>query len=254
MATTTLSPPEPPKEQPRSQPAEESGLARIAGWCHDHRWWVLDLLAGGPGRDQRRGPGGREQLLQQSHRGQAAGPADPGQGLPRSEGQPAQVVISTTGPVTAASVRNQTAKMVAALTPAGPCRQRWSVPFTGGRGPPDLLRRAHRLCAGGQFDEQAGDLPEDAIKQGRDHGPVLRRARLPRGPRRAGHQPGGRGQARVERGHRHPGRHHHHAAGLRVGRGHGPAHHHRPVRHRHRLRRARPAVPRHHHTRPSPPR
>ncbi len=20
---------------------QESGLAKVAGWCHDHRWWVL---------------------------------------------------------------------------------------------------------------------------------------------------------------------------------------------------------------------
>jgi len=27
--------------RPRSRPAQQSALARIAGWCHDHRWWVL---------------------------------------------------------------------------------------------------------------------------------------------------------------------------------------------------------------------
>ena len=29
------------QDRPQLRPAEESGLARIAGWCHDHRWWVL---------------------------------------------------------------------------------------------------------------------------------------------------------------------------------------------------------------------
>jgi hypothetical protein len=44
---TTTSPPEADEravpDRPQSRPAEESGLARIAGWCHDHRWWVLIL-------------------------------------------------------------------------------------------------------------------------------------------------------------------------------------------------------------------
>jgi hypothetical protein len=45
MPATTVSTPTaatPPASDLRpSRPAEDSGLARIAGWCHDHRWWVL---------------------------------------------------------------------------------------------------------------------------------------------------------------------------------------------------------------------
>ena len=29
--------------RPTSRPAQQSALARIAGWCHDHRWWVLSM-------------------------------------------------------------------------------------------------------------------------------------------------------------------------------------------------------------------
>ena len=36
---TTNRPPSRPAQA--SRPAQESALARLAAWCHDHRWWVL---------------------------------------------------------------------------------------------------------------------------------------------------------------------------------------------------------------------
>ena len=41
MTTTEQRPAASPRPAPGSRPAEESALARLAGWCHDHRWWVL---------------------------------------------------------------------------------------------------------------------------------------------------------------------------------------------------------------------
>ncbi len=105
------------KEQAPSQPAEESGLARIAGWCHDHRWWVLvlwlvalvgtNVVAQAAGSNFSNNLTGGAQPVQQILN----------QAFPAQKGSPAQVVITTTGPITAASVKDRTAKMVAALTP-----------------------------------------------------------------------------------------------------------------------------------------
>ncbi len=163
MATTTLSPPEPPEERSPSQSAEESALARIAGWCHDHRWWVLILwlvaLVGSNVVAQAAGSnfsnnltGGKQPVQQILDRA-----------FPNQKGSPNQVVISTTGPVTAASVQNQTAKMVAALTPLAHVSEVVS-PFTAAG--------AHQISADGHiayvqvvFDQQAGDLPQAAINQ-----------------------------------------------------------------------------------------
>ncbi len=163
MATTTLSPPEPPKEQPRSQPAEESGLARIAGWCHDHRWWVLvfwlvalvgtNVVAQAAGSNFSNNLNGGKQPVQQIL----------DRAFPNQKGSPNQVVISTTGPVTAASVRNQTAKMVAALTPLAHVSEVVS-PFTAA-GAHQISSDGHVAYVQVVFDQQAGDLPEDAIKQ-----------------------------------------------------------------------------------------
>ncbi len=163
MATTTLSPPEPPKERPRSQPAETSGLARIAGWCHDHRWWVLvfwlvalvgtNVVAQAAGSNFSNNLNGGKQPVQQILN----------QAFPNQKGSPAQVVITSTGPITAASVQDRTAKLAAALRPLAHVSDVVS-PFTAAG--------AHQISADGHiayvqvvFDQQAGDLPENAIKQ-----------------------------------------------------------------------------------------
>jgi putative drug exporter of the RND superfamily len=162
MAATTLSPPSVSKERP-SQPAEESGLARMAGWCHDHRWWVLVLwlvaLVGANGAAQVAGSSFSDNL---------AGGKQPvqqilDQAFPNQSGSPAQVVITSTGPITAAPVQAQTARLVAALRPLAHVSEVVS-PFSA--------PGAHQVSADGHiayvqvvFDQQAGDLPTAAIKK-----------------------------------------------------------------------------------------
>src|ERR1700729_4176254 len=104
-------------DRPQSKPAEESGLARIAGWCHDHRWWVLilwlvalvgiNVMAQAAGSNFSNNLTGGAQPVQQILN----------QAFPAQRGSPAQVVITSTGPVSATSVKDQTAKLVTALRP-----------------------------------------------------------------------------------------------------------------------------------------
>ena len=163
MATTTLTPPQAPRERPPTQSAEESGLARIAGWCHDHRWWVLvlwlvalvatNVVAHSAGSNFSNNLTGGAQPVQQILN----------QAFPDQKGSPAQVVITSTGPITAASVRDQTAKLVAALTPLAHVSQVVS-PFSPG-GARQISTDGHIAYVQVVFDQQAGDLPQDAIKQ-----------------------------------------------------------------------------------------
>jgi putative drug exporter of the RND superfamily len=163
MATTTLTPTEVPAERPASQPAEESGLARIAGWCHDHRWWVLifwlvALVGSNFGA----------QALGSNFSNNLTGGAQPvqqilNQAFPNQKGSPAQVVITSSGPITAASVQDRTAKLVAALTPLAHVSDVVS-PFTAA-GARQVSTDGHIAYVQVVFDQIAGDLPQDAIKQ-----------------------------------------------------------------------------------------
>ena len=223
----------------RAWPASPAGATTTAGGCWSSGSW--------PWSAQRGGPGGRQQLLQQPDRWQPSRSSrSSNQAFPAQTGSPAQVVITTTGPVTDAANQARTARAGRALAPLAHVSAVVS-PFVRRRGPPDLRRRPHRLRAGATSTSRPATCPQAAIQTVIDTAQSFDAPGYHVALGRPGHQPGGRGEAGPERGHRHPGRHHHHAAGLRLGGGHGPAHHHRPVRHRHRLRRARPAVPRDHH-------
>ncbi len=146
-----------------SRPAEESGLARIAGWCHDHRWWVLilwlvalvgtNVLAQAAGSNFSNNLTGGAQPVQQILN----------RAFPDQKGSPAQVVITSSGPISAASVQDRTTKMVAALSPLAHVSEVVS-PFTAAG--------AHQVSADGhiayvqvQFDEIAGNLPQAAINK-----------------------------------------------------------------------------------------
>jgi RND superfamily putative drug exporter len=165
MTTTTSRQPAAPAAPDRrqSRPAEESGLARIAGWCHDHRWWVLiiwlvalvgtNVLAQAAGSNFSNNLTGGAQPVQQILN----------QAFPAQKGSPAQVVITTTGPVSAASVRGQTAKLVTALTPLAHVSEVVS-PFSPA-GAHQLSNDGHIAYVQVQFDELAGDLPQDAINK-----------------------------------------------------------------------------------------
>jgi putative drug exporter of the RND superfamily len=85
------------------------------------------------------------------------------QAFPNQSGSPAQVVITSSGSITAATVQDQTAKMVAALTPLAHVSEVVS-PFsaTGAR---QISRDRHIAYVRVLFDQQAGDLPQDAVKK-----------------------------------------------------------------------------------------
>ena len=162
MAISTL-PTTRPVPQVPSRPATDSGLARIAGWCHDHRWrvliiWLIALVgfnfgaqaAGSAFTDNLTGgPQPVQQILNQA--------------FPAQAGSPAQVVITTTGPITAASVEARTAQLVAALTPLAHVSQVVS-PFSPA-GAHQISRDGHIAYVQIDFDQQAGNLPSAAIKK-----------------------------------------------------------------------------------------
>jgi RND superfamily putative drug exporter len=150
-------------DRPESRPAEESGLARVAGWCHDHRWLVLllwlallvgsNVLAHAVGSNFSNNLTGGAQPVQQILN----------KAFPAQKGSPAQVVITSTGPIADASVKAQTGKMVAALRPLAHVSEVVS-PFSPA-GVHQISRDGHIAYVQVQFDEQAGDLPQGAIHQ-----------------------------------------------------------------------------------------
>ncbi len=163
MATSTLSPPVSPPEPRPSRPAESSGLARLAGWCHDHRWTVLILwfvvLIGANVGAQAAGSnfsnnltGGRQPVQQILDRA-----------FPDQAGSPNQVVISTTGPISAASVQARTTQLVGALKPLAHVSEVIS-PFSA-PGAHQISSDGHVAYVQVVFDQQAGDLPTAAIKK-----------------------------------------------------------------------------------------
>jgi RND superfamily putative drug exporter len=163
MAVSTLSPPTSASGQRPTRPAEESSLARIAGWCHDHRWavlviWLIALVGVNVGA----------QVAGSNFSNNLTGGKQPvqqilNQAFPDQAGSPAQVVITTPGPVTEASVQARTAQLVSALRPLAHVSQVIS-PFTPAGG--------HQISRDGRiayvellFNQQAGDLPSAAIKK-----------------------------------------------------------------------------------------
>ena len=163
MAVSTLPPTTASSDQRPSRPAEESGLARIAGWCHDHRWAVLGIwliaLVGVNAGAQLAGSnfsnnltGGRQPVQQILNRA-----------FPHQAGSPAQVVITSTGPITDASVQGRTAQLVVALRPLAHVSQVIS-PFTP-TGAHQISSDGHIAYVQVLFDQQAGDLPQAAIKK-----------------------------------------------------------------------------------------
>ncbi len=101
--------------RPQSQPAQESALARIAGWCHDHRWLVLiiwlvaliatNVFAQAAGSAFSNNLTGGKQTVQQILN------AD----FPSQAGSPAQVVITTSTPFTDPANQARTTQLVDAL-------------------------------------------------------------------------------------------------------------------------------------------
>jgi putative drug exporter of the RND superfamily len=162
MTTSTLDP-TPVPSRPASRPAQQSALARLAGWCHDHRWWVLvlwlvALVATNVGA-QMAGSAFSNNLTGGTQTAQQILNAD----FPSQSGSPAQVVVSTTLPFDDPANRARTAKLAAALAPLAHVSAVVS-PFAA-QGAGQISRDGHIGYLRVEFDEQAGNLPTDAIKQ-----------------------------------------------------------------------------------------
>ena len=144
------------------RPAHESGLARMAGWCHDHRRRVLllwlvgivafNVAAHAAGSAFTNNLNGGTQPVQQ-----ILDRAFPGQA-----GSLNQVVITTAGPITALPVQARTARLVNALRPLAHVAQVVS-PFSPA-GQRQISKDGRIAYVQVAFDEQAGNLPEAAIK------------------------------------------------------------------------------------------
>src|SRR5664280_1436461 len=146
-----------------SQPAAQSFLARVAAWCHDHRWlvlaiWIIGLVgvnvcAQAAGRDFSNNLSGGTQSAQQILDTQ----------FPALSGSPAQVVISTRTPFTDPANRARTEQLVAALTPLAHVASVTS-PFTP-QGASQISKDGHIGFVRVNFDRSAGTLPTAAIQK-----------------------------------------------------------------------------------------
>jgi RND superfamily putative drug exporter len=85
------------------------------------------------------------------------------QAFPDQAGSPAEVVITTPGPIGAASVQARTAQLVGALRPLAHVAEAVS-PFSPA-GAHQIAQDGHIAYVQVVFDQQAGDLPSAAIKK-----------------------------------------------------------------------------------------
>ncbi len=135
MTTATLKD-TPVLSRPQSRPAQQSALARIAEWCHDHRWWVLivwlvalvasNVFAQMAGSAFSNNLTGGKQEVQQILNAN----------FPNQAGSPAQVVVTTGDPVHGRSLNAGPYRRAAVLFVPCPMSPPWSAP--------SLPRGAHR--------------------------------------------------------------------------------------------------------------
>lgn len=154
MSLTTLAP------RPTAPP-QESRLARVAGWCYDHRWRVLlawlvavvafNVFAHSAGSRFTNNLTMSGQPIQK-----VLDRAFPGQ-----SGSQNEIVITTTGPVTAPSVESRTAVMVHAIRPLAHVSEVVS-PFSPA-GAHQISRDGHIAYLQLSFNESTGTLPTGAI-------------------------------------------------------------------------------------------
>lgn len=163
MATATLATPGAPTHRTQSQPAEESALARVAGWCHDHRWSVLILWLVVLGATNVFAQGVGSNFTNNLTGGTQPAQRILDRAFPGLSGSPAEVVLTTPGPVTDASARSRTASMVAALTPLAHVSEVTS-PFSN-RGARQISPGGHIAYLQVLFDRQSGDLPQASIEK-----------------------------------------------------------------------------------------
>jgi putative drug exporter of the RND superfamily len=164
MTTTSARPDRGPVTvRPKSRPAQQSALARIAGWCHDHRWrvliiWLVALVASNVFA-QMAGSAFSNNLSGGTQEVQQILSAN----FPSQAGSPAQVVVTTGTPFTDAANEARTARLVAALRPLSHVSA--VVSPLSPAGAAQVSQDGHIAYVRVQFDEQAGNLPTAAIKK-----------------------------------------------------------------------------------------
>jgi RND superfamily putative drug exporter len=145
------------------QLAQHSALARLAGWCHDHRWWVLVIwIVGLVGINV------GAQALGSNFSNNLSGGTQSAQQIldtqfPALSGSPAQVVVTTTAPFLDPANRQRTEQLVAALSPLAHVAKVTS-PFSP-QGAAQISRDGHIGFVRVDFDEAAGNLPTASIQK-----------------------------------------------------------------------------------------
>ncbi|HEY5109604.1 MAG TPA: MMPL family transporter [Acidimicrobiales bacterium] len=163
MTTTELRRATASRPSIESKPAQDSALARLAGWCHDHRWWVLvawivglvavNVLAQSVGSNFSNNLSGDTRSAQQILNSQ----------FPSASGSPAQVVITTTGAFTDPANQARTDKLAAALAPLAHVSAVTS-PFSP-QGAVQISKDGHIGYVRINFDRSAGTLPTGPIQK-----------------------------------------------------------------------------------------
>ncbi len=163
MASIEKNPGTAVRPEPTSQRAQDSALARLAGWCHDHRWWVLIIwiigLVGANVAAQGLGSNFSNNLSGGTQSAQQILDAD----FPGLSGSPVQVVITTTAPFTDAANQTRTEQLGAALRPLAHVSSVTS-PFAP-EGAAQISKDGHIGYVRVNFDEAAGNLPNAAIQK-----------------------------------------------------------------------------------------
>jgi RND superfamily putative drug exporter len=148
---------------PESKPAQHSALAKLAGWCHDRRWWVLvawivglvavNVLAQSAGSNFSNNLSGGTQSAQQILKTQ----------FPDASGSPAQAVITTSGSFTDQVNQARTEQLAAALAPLAHVSDVIS-PFSP-KGTAQISKDGHIGYVRINFDQSAGTLPTAPIQK-----------------------------------------------------------------------------------------
>jgi putative drug exporter of the RND superfamily len=146
-----------------SQSAERSALARLAGWCHDHRWWVLVIwivaLVGVNVGAQAVGSNFTNNLSGGTQSAQHILDTQ----FPGLSGSPAQVVVTTAAPFSDPANRARTEQLSASLERLAHVSSVISPFSTGGAA--QISRDGHIGYVQVNFDQAAGTVPTAAVQK-----------------------------------------------------------------------------------------
>lgn len=149
--------------RPRSRPAQESALARIAGWCHDHRWLVLIIWLGALVFSNVFAQAGGSSFTNNLTGGKPDVQQILDANFPSQAGSPAQVVVTTSSPFSDPSNQARTAQLANALRPLSHVSA--VVSPLSPAGAHQISRNGHIAYVQVQFNQQAGNLPTAAINK-----------------------------------------------------------------------------------------